>query len=88
MLDHPIEDDPALDRVSDEDRDKCVLDLMLCDSPGLWTVDEIARVLKTQVGAEDAVARLCAAGLVHRLGEFVTLTHAARRAVEIGAGSI
>jgi hypothetical protein len=75
------------DNVSEEDRDSNVLNLMLCDSPWPWTVDEIARELHTRMGAEDSVGRLAGMGLVHRLGEFVFPTRAARRADQIGTGS-
>ena len=66
--------------------DLCVLNLMLCDSPWPWTVDEIACELHTRIGAVNAVGRLSGMGLVHRFGEFVFPTRAARRADELGAG--
>lgn len=68
MQDHRIDEDPCLGDVSPEDRDKCVLDLMLVGSSWPWTVEEIARELGTQTGAQDAVNRLTAAGLLHRVG--------------------
>jgi hypothetical protein len=87
MLDHRIEDEDFADNLSEEDRDRNVLNLLFCDSPWPWTVDEIACELHTRIGAVDAVARLAGAGLVHRLGGFVFPTRAARRADQIGAGS-
>ncbi len=88
MADHRIEDDEKFDdNVSEENRDLCVLNLMLCDSPWPWTVDEIACELHTRIGAVDAVSRLVGMGLVHRLGEFVLPTRAARRADQLGVGS-
>jgi hypothetical protein len=43
MPGHCIEDDQKFeDDVREENRDLCVLNLMLCDSPCPWTVDEIA----------------------------------------------
>jgi predicted transcriptional regulator len=75
-----------LDDVSERDRDLNVLNLMLCDSSWPWSVDEIARELQTRIGAYDSVSRLAEAGLVHRLGEFVFPTRAARRADELGIG--
>jgi hypothetical protein len=69
-------DDAAIELgVSDEQRDRTVLDLMLC------TIDD-------RIGTIDSVARLRAAGLVHPLGEFVFPTLAARRADKLGAETI
>jgi hypothetical protein len=83
MHDQRIADEPFEDHVSEEDRDKCVLSLMLSDSSWPWTVDEIARSLDNEIGAHDSVARLVGDGLAHRLGELVLPTRAARRANEI-----
>ena len=87
MPDHRIDDEEFDDNVGEEDRDRCVLGLMLVDSPWPWTVDEIACELHTLIGAADSVGRLAGAGLIHRLGEFVFPTRAARRADQIGSGS-
>lgn len=71
-------------QVSDEDRDGLVLGLMLGESSSYpWTREELARTIGDHIGAFDAVGRLEAAGLLHRLGEFVFPTVAARRADEI-----
>jgi hypothetical protein len=43
----------------------------------IWTVDEIARVLRGKVEAADAIAELESAGLIHLMGEFVFPTQAA-----------
>jgi len=86
MQQERIEEQDLEDTVSAENRDLCVLNLMLCDSPWPWTVDEIACELHTRIGAADAVARLAGMGLVHRFGEFVFPTRAARRADQIGVG--
>lgn len=75
--------------VSDEQRDSTVLNLMLCDETCcVWSVEELARTIHSRVGAHDAVLRLEAAGLVHRINEFVFPSLAARRADELGAGGI
>jgi len=75
--------------LSEEQRDGVVLDLMLCDpTNSLWSIEEIARVLDHRSDAEDSVRRLAEAGLAHRIGEFAFPTRAARRAGELGAGSV
>jgi hypothetical protein len=88
MPTHRIDSEPFVDNVSAEDRDKCVLSLMLVDSPWPWTVEEIGCELETHLGAEDSVDRLSRAGLLHRVGPFVFPTRAARRAEQIGAGTV
>ncbi|HEY5195075.1 MAG TPA: hypothetical protein VIJ39_14560 [Solirubrobacteraceae bacterium] len=70
--------------VSEEDRDGLLLVLMLSDGSGYpWSVDELVRVIGDRLGVIDAVARLQERGLLHRLGEFVFPTVAARRADEL-----
>ncbi|MGN6373676.1 MAG: hypothetical protein ACTHM1_11935 [Solirubrobacteraceae bacterium] len=78
------------ERPIDEERnDSAVLRLMLCDGSGFpWSVEEIARTIDDANNATDAVRRLEAAGLVHRFGDFVFPTLAARRADELSGGSI
>jgi HD-like signal output (HDOD) protein len=48
-----------------------------------WAVAELEREIGHPVRTADAVARLYAAGLVHRFGEFVFATRAAIRGVEL-----
>lgn len=72
--------------VDERDRDRNVLNLML-DDPWPWGLDEIARELRSELEARDAVTRLADAGLLHRLdGGFVFPTRTARRADELGIG--
>jgi hypothetical protein len=76
-----------IDAVDERDRDRNVLNLMLDDSPWPWSLDEIARELRSDIAAQDAVTRLADAGLLHRLdGGFVFPTRAARRADELSLG--
>jgi hypothetical protein len=75
-------------RVSDEDRDSLVLDLMLTESSSYpWSRDELVRMIGgDRIGTFDSVTRLEAEGLVHRIGEFVFPTRTCRRAGELGFG--
>ena len=80
--DRPVQASERL--LSEEQHDSTVLSLMLCDaSCCLWSVEEIARTIHSRADAIDAVNRLEAAGLLHRIGEFVFPTLAARRADEL-----
>lgn len=57
-----------------------VLALLLdreCSGP--WSVQELAREVGCELLAADAVVRLCAAGLAHRVGEFAWPSRAASR---------
>jgi hypothetical protein len=70
-----------------------LLALLVDSAPQLWTLDELARVLRsreeamagadTTHQAESAVAELYGAGLVHRHGRFLFATHAAISAAEL-----
>ncbi len=75
-------------QLSEERLDNLVLGLALNGPTWLRGVGEIAREIGDPVGAEDAVARLTAAGLLHRIGEFVFATRSARRAGEIQVGTV
>ena len=56
------------------------------DSP--WTLAELVRELSDDNDTVDAVNSLYGAGLVHRLGDFVLPTRAARRADELYDGAL
>jgi hypothetical protein len=62
--------------------------LMLFDDSVPWTLDELGRELKSQLDAAAAVSALAGAGLVHRPGDFVIPTRAARRSDELYEGAI
>ena len=55
---------------------------LLFSSSYPWAIEELARELGTG-DAEDGVARLAGAGLVHRIERFAFPTRAARRAREL-----
>jgi hypothetical protein len=78
--------------LSDEATKAAVFGLVVAEHPALWTLSELDRCLKPSSEAasveepsrhrtEDAVAELYAAGLLHRVGQFV---FASRAAVEAG----
>jgi hypothetical protein len=71
MHSNPI-GDPTL-----EDRDTVVLDLLLIDHDGVWTIDELQHLVGDPIGVEDSIARLSALRLVHRLQDCVFATRAA-----------
>jgi hypothetical protein len=72
---------------------QAILGLLIDDHPGLWSLAELDRSLtssgQTPVGCEpprhvteDAIEALYAAGLIHRVGQFVFASrcaHAAQR---------
>jgi hypothetical protein len=89
MHDQRIEDDAPEDRLSEELRDNGVLNLMFCDSLSYpWSMDEFAREIGNRLAVEDSVRRLAETGLVHRLGEYIWPTRTARRANQLGVGSV
>lgn len=65
------------------DRRESVVLALLFDDPFPWTVEEIGRELDDPKYAVDCVASLAGDGLVHRFGEFVFPTRAARRSDEL-----
>lgn len=67
-----------------DDAQRVVLALLLeSRSAGLWSVAELAREIGSHVLAADAVVSLHAAGLVHRVHEFVFATRIATRFDEL-----
>lgn len=70
--------------LSEEQSDSAVLAMLICDQAcPVWSMDEIMRTLGRSGDAIDSVCRLAAAGLVHRIDQFVFPTLAARRADEL-----
>jgi hypothetical protein len=76
--------------------DEALLGLLIHDHPGLWSLTELNRSLtsssQTVSGneppthdTEDAVERLYAAGLIHRVGQFVFATRAAHAAQRLAS---
>jgi hypothetical protein len=48
-----------------------------------WSVDEVAREMGDRIAAVDGLVNLHGAGLIHRCGEFVWATRAARRGEQL-----
>ena len=76
--------------------DQALLDLLVHDHPGLWSLHELTRSLtsssQTSGGneppthdTEDAIERLYAAGLIHRVGQFIFATRAAHNAQRLAS---
>ena len=76
-----MHDEPTHGLATERDAvQQALLDLLLTDEdPGLWSHDEIARAMGDPVVAIDVTHTLQAAGLLHRLGDFVFPTRAAAR---------
>ncbi len=81
---------------AEEALDQALLDLLVHDHPGLWSLHELTRSLtssgQTSGGdeppthdTEDAIERLYAAGLIHRVGQFVFATRAAHNAQRLAS---
>jgi hypothetical protein len=91
MHHHPI---PGTSPTSaDEAFDTALLGLLIEDHAGLWSLIELSRSLtsSTQAGhdgppshdVEDAIERLYATGLIHRVGQFVFASRAAHAAQQL-----
>lgn len=68
--------------------DNVVLGLLFNDRSWPWSVEEVARELGRPAEAEDAIGRLTGSGLIHRHGDFVFPTRAARRGAEVEIGTV
>jgi hypothetical protein len=88
MHDQGVPDDPRDLLAVERHTDVVVLGIMLHDASSWpWSVAEIGRELQDHTRAEDSIRRLAEHGLVHRLGDFVFPTRAARRGAEIEIGT-
>jgi hypothetical protein len=67
----------------DQRADGNILLWLTIDAQCPWSVDEVARELGDLNDTIDALVRLHAVGLIHRMGDFVWATRAAIRADEI-----
>ena len=51
--------------------------MLLIEHDGLWSVEEVERMLGDALAVTDALARLHAVGLIHRLENYVFATRSA-----------
>lgn len=58
----------------DGTQDSTILDLLVIEHDGLWSVDELKQMLGDVAGVDDSLARLHGFGLIHRLDGFVCAT--------------
>jgi len=66
--------DPALDEAQ---WDSTILDLLVHEHPGLWTLHELDQLGGDTLALADALARLQGLGLIHRVNDCVFATRAA-----------
>ncbi|MBA3807047.1 MAG: hypothetical protein H0X28_01435 [Solirubrobacterales bacterium] len=69
--------------LSEDEIDNTVVSFVLDGHSWPWSLEEIARELGDRPDAEDAIARLAGAGLVHRIGDFAFPSRSLRRASEL-----
>jgi hypothetical protein len=74
--------------LSEDELDNTVVSFLLDKPWWPWSLEEIARELGDRPDAEDAIARLAGAGLVHRLGDFAFPTRSLRRASKLRLDSV
>ena len=70
----------------DDATDQAIMGLLLIDHPGLWSVGEVVREMGDELRAQDTLARLAGAGLVHRIEGFVFASRTAKQAAAIFEG--
>jgi hypothetical protein len=88
MHPQPIEEGALLKGVSDDGRDNAILGVILFEQPSFpWTVDEVESEMREPLHTTDSIDRLVRMGLLHRSGEYVWPTRAARYAAEIEIGT-
>jgi hypothetical protein len=83
MQQQRIPDERRGTRLSEDEIDNTVVGFLLDQPWWPWSLEEIARELGDEPDAEDAIARLTGAGLVHRLGDFAFPTRSLRRASKL-----
>jgi hypothetical protein len=79
-MDLPMQDETSRMPVGEDQRvQNGVLCLLLAaETQPIWAVAEVAREVGDKLATTDALASLQGAGLVHRCGDFVFATRAAR----------
>lgn len=88
MQEQRIQDERSATGRSDDEIDNTVIGFVLDSGSWPWSLEEIARELGDKADAEDAIARLAGAGLIHRLGDFAFPSRSLRRANELRIGTV
>ncbi len=79
-----MQNQPNAAAIEDDEIDSSILSLLLGkDGADVWSIHDIGREIDNDLSAQDGVARLRAAGLVHRSGDFVMASRAAWRSYEL-----
>ena len=79
-----MQNQPNAAAIEDDQIDSSILSLLLgSDGPDIWSIHDIGREIEDDVNAQDGVARLHAAGLLYRWGDFVMASRAAWRSYEL-----
>jgi hypothetical protein len=69
---------PMADPVRDDAHwDATILDLLLDEHPGLWSIHELQQLGGDALAVADSLQRLQALGLIHRVNDCVFATRAA-----------
>jgi hypothetical protein len=82
--------------IAEESFDTALLGLLIHDDTPLWSIAELSRSMSSSTPSagvseppthetEDAIERLHAAGLIHRVGQFVFATRAAHAAQRLAS---
>jgi predicted transcriptional regulator len=88
MQDQPITGGDLLDVCLREAQTDCIVIGLLFRESWPLSIEELAREFDDRERAEESVRRLAETGLVHRFGDFVFPTRAARRAAHIQIGEV
>jgi hypothetical protein len=71
----PMHTQPIGDPIADDSRlEGPILDLLVIEHDGLWSINELKQLMGDPIEVEDALARLQALGLIHKIEDCVFAT--------------